>query len=522
MADNPLIAVAAQMESLAQENEDLRESLDQVKRSLDFEDRGWKLIGGIAHGDHEEGLTLDEVKEISQTIRPYVIGASLVQRASNLRRGYVWSKGMHVDVPARDSSARGRIPRLNAFVSNQRNVDSLFSASAHSKLERAAFTDGNVIALCYTARDEVRTFPLTQVTDIRFNPDFPDEVWAVQRTWPGDKPSEVRVRWYYTNKFIGRRQTSIESNGKRIAVESDVTAVFRSFNRQVGWPMGVPDSSAMLPWYEAYSEIMRYGRVVNEALAKMLYKVTAKTAKGASSAAAKIADTTVHGGTASMVDGMDLQAVSTAGKGYDFTAARPVAAMMAAAVDVPNIELLADSSAAGSSYGAAQSLTPSTINAMRFRQDEWVEFYTEIFRSFDIDVPGMWFDPIQDADPYREAQRAVILWGTGTIHPDEMRPHVLDLLDLTSKHDSAPDGVLTPNNLDSAQRKDIDTELPASAGAQAASPDQGRGNGSGNTATNNDMRSDTLTNSLMLDQILEGRITELREILERLESNGNV
>lgn len=522
MTENPLIAVAAQMESLANENESLRESLEDVKRSLDFEDRGWKIIGANLMGDHEEGLTLDEVKEISKTIRPYLVGASLVQRASNLRRGYVWSKGIHIDVPVREDGARGRLSREQRFVSNARNIDSIFSASAHSKIERAAFTDGNLIALCYTSLDEVRTFPLSQVADIRFNPDFPDEIWAVRRAWPGDKPNTVRSEWYYTNRFTGARQASIESEGKRFSVAREVTAVFRPFNRQVGWPMGLPDAAAMLPWYEAYSEIMRYGRVVNEALAKMLYKVIAKTTKGANTAAAKIADTTIHGGTAAMADGMDLQAVSTAGKGYDFTAARPVAAMMAAAVDVPNIELLADSSAAGSSYGAAQSLTPSTINAMRFRQDEWVEFYREIFRVFGLEAPKMWFDPIQELDPYREAQRAVILWNTGVLHADEMRPLALDILDVAPLHNAPPEGVLIPNNSASLPRKDIDTDSKPGTGAQAASPDQGRGNGSGNTATNNDMRSDVLSNAMVAESILSDKIEELRELVDRIERSNNI
>lgn len=517
MTENPLIAVAAQMENLAAENESLRESLEDVKRSLAFEDRGWRLIGGVLGGDHTEGLRLEDVREISETIRPYVIGGSLVQRASNLRRGYVWSKGFHIDVPPRDPSRTGRPPREVRFMENQRNVDCLFSASAHSLLERAAFTDGNLIALCFTALDEVRTFPLSQVTAIRFNPDFPDEVWAVQRTWPGDDPAQPSVMWYYTNKFTGRRAASIEEGGVRQPVAQDVTAVFRAFNRQTGWPMGVPDATAMLPWYEAYSEIMRYGRVVNEALSKMLYKLVAKTAKSANNAAVKVADSTVHGGTAALVEGMDLQALSTAGKGYDFTSARPVAAMMAAAVDVPNIELLADSSAAGSSYGAAQSLTPSTINAMRFRQDEWIEFYAEIFRVFGMTPPKMWFDPIEEPDPYREAQRAMILWGSGLIHPDEMRGLALDILDIPALRTNPPQGVLTPNNAASLARRDLDTDTPV----QAASPDQGQGNGTGGMVSNNDMRSDVLSNSLIANAMLEERISELREIVLQFRNAQN-
>lgn len=507
----PFQAIEEQFEALRNENEDLRESLDNVRRSLAFEDRGWTLITGVLGNDHSEGLTLDEVKDISETIRPYVVGGSLMQRGANLRRGYVWAKGIHIE-GVEPSKKAGAPSRLRRFYERQVNQDNLFGASAHSEMERCAYTDGVRIALCYTALDEVRSFPLEQVSDIRFNPDFPDEIWAIQRTWPAPESGKVRKEWFYTNKFTGARQQSLTVNNERVPVAANVTAVVKRFNRQTGWPMGLPDSIAALPWYEAYSEIMRYGRVVNEALSKMLYKITTKSGKAATATSTKVKNATGHGQTAVMTDGQDLQAINTAGKGYDFTSARPVAAMMAAALDVPNIELLSDSAAAGSSYGAAQSLTPSTINAMRFRQDEWVEFFQEVFKAFGIDVPKMWFDPIQEPDPYREMQRSIIAWGTGLLHADEGRSNILDILDVAPLHDKAPEGVMLPNNTASLPRKDVDTDM----NTQAASPDQGRGNDTGgNDVGANDMRTDILSNALT-----QMRMDEMRELVERFEATA--
>jgi len=505
----PFKAIEEQFDALRIENEDLRESLDNVRRSLAFEDRGWTLISGVLGNDHSEGLTLDEVKDISETIRPYVVGGSLMQRGVNLRRGYVWAKGIHIE-GVEPSNKAGAPTRLRRFFERQVNQDNLFGASAHSEMERCAYTDGIRIVLCYTALDEVRSFPLEQVSDIRFNPDFPDEVWAIQRTWPGAEPGKVRKEWFYTNKFTGARQASITVNNERVPVAANVIAVVKRFNRQTGWPMGLPDSIAALPWYEAYSEIMRYGRVVNEALSKMLYKITTRSGKSVTSTSAKVKNATGHGQTAVMSDGQDLQAINTAGKGYDFTSARPVAAMMAAALDVPNIELLSDSAAAGSSYGAAQSLTPSTINAMRFRQDEWVEFYREVFSAFGLTPPKMWFDPIQEPDPYREMQRSIIAWGTGLLHPDEGRSNILDILDVAPLHAEAPEGVMLPNNTESLPRKDVDTDMKV----QAASPDQGRSNNSGgNDVGANDMRTDILSNAFTQMQV-----DEMRQLVERFEN----
>ena len=487
---------------MREENSDLRESLDDVRRSLAFEDRGWQLISGVMAGDHADGLTLLEVKEISETIRPYIIGASLMLRGVNLRRGYVWSRGVHIE-GTEEPKGQGRPPALRTFYEKKANQASLFSASAHSEMERSAFTDGVVIGLCYTAINEVRRIPLIEVSDLRFNPDFPDEIWAIQRTW--NDGTTTKTRWFYTNAFTGRKQTSITVDGQRHPVEANVIAVIKRFNRQSGWPMGIPDATAALPWYEAYSEIMRYGRVVNEALAKLLYKVTSPTKKANNNASAKIAAAEGHGKTAAMVEGQDIQAISTAGKGYDFTSARPVAAMMAAALDVPNIELLSDSAAAGSSYGAAQSLTPSTINAMRFRQDEWVEFFQDIFSVFRLGSPKISFDPIVEPDFYRTMQGIIL--GSQALSDVEYRRLVLDHFNI------AGDPAEIPPSL--AIRALAGEPFPRS-GTQAAAPDQGVSNGAGrDTGNSNDLRSDVLSNSLQEDAI---RLMEtLVERLERLK-----
>jgi hypothetical protein len=158
---------------------------------------------------------------------------------------------------------------------------------------------------------------------------------------------------------------------------------------------------------------------------------------------------------------------------------------------------------------------------MRIMQQQWTDFYHAIFRVFDIEVNEISFPPIVDADPYREGQLLSLAWLTGLVHPDEMRPEILTLLKIPSKHPDAPEGVLLPNNEFSEARTDIDPNGAGYSGPDsngpkkmAPSPDQGRSNGiPTDSGQRNDLRSDVLSNALAAVQL-----DEMRELVERFEA----
>lgn len=506
MESTGLTALAEEFDSLKAQNSELKESLEDVRRSLAFEDRGWQIIGSLLSGENVEGLTLSEAQEISNKIRPYLVGGSLVKRGSDLHTGYVWAKGMNIE-GVEKTGKRGAPSVIQNFYANSVNQESLFSPEAHGELQRARYSDGTVFLLCDATEKTVRRIPLSQISGVRVNPDFPEEVWAYQRTWNPNLTSLTtasvlpRVRWYYTARFTGNKQASFTSNGVTVAVDKQII-IDQRFNRQVGWPLGIPDAVAALPWYHAYSEIMRYGRVVNESLSKILYKIISATPKGAQNAAVKIAGMSGHGNSASMTDGADVQAVSTAGKGYDFANARPVAAMMAASLNVPNVELLSDSAAAGSSYGAAATLGPSTINAMQMIQDEWMSMLASVFKFFGFPVPKMSFDPINEPDFYRTMQGITL--GRAGLTNEEYRAAVLDHLNIVGDPN-----VVTPGMLAAV----------AQTTSQAASPDQGVANGAGTSADSSDLRTDTISESLKA--LASFNMDELRELVIRMEHVKN-
>lgn len=490
--------------SLRAENASLRESIDEVRMMFDAEDRGWSLIGGLATGDRLEGLDLDEVKEVSEKIRPRTAVTGLVKRGSDLHSGYVWSKGVNID-GVKTTGKPGAPTNLMKFFREVTNQEHIFSATAHEEMQKARFADGNVFVMCDNSDRTVRVLPLKDITSLRVDPDFPSEVIAYRREWNTDPEGNPKVMWYYTNRYKGRKQKTFTIKGVREPVSQTTTIIDRHYNRAPGWVLGVPDALAAMPWIAAYDEIMVYGRVVNESLAKILFRVTNKTKQGVQNTGVKMRGFAGHGGTASMAEGQELTAVSTAGKGYDFSSARPVAAQAAAALNVPNMELLADSSAAGSSYGAAASLTPTTKNAMRLMQAEWVELYQEILDFFGLGYPRIWFEPLDDIEPYRAAQALTLL--SGNLSDVELRSKSLDILDI------AGDPSVIPATM-ALRGQTVD------AASQAAAPGQGQSNGTGGGGQGaNDLRSDTISNeNLRHEMAMTDIANNMLAIVERFEA----
>lgn len=506
-------ALTEQLAELQDRNGYLAESLEDVRRMLAFEDHGWmKVFGGT---DGTEGLGLDDVKGASEDIRSLLVGGGLMKRGCDLTIGYVMSRGVNIE-GTKSSSKRGAKSAAYRFFTDPVNQESVFSFSARGEMQRARFSDGVFLTICDNATKVVRRFPLSEVSDIRVDKDFPEEIIAYQRTWTPDtsKPEMVQKRWYYLNGYRGNRQSSITVGGETVPVAQGQVVIHKRFNRQVGWPLGIPDALAAIAVYKAYMEFVKYGKVVSESLARIVYRVINKSAKQSQNAAAKVAGATVHGGTATLGPDQDIQAINTAGKGYDFRSGDPLAALIASALNVSKTELLSDSAAAGSSYGAAAALAPSVTNAMRFEQEEWGEFYVELFDWATGSRVEVTWPPIVEPDPYRSVQALGLPWMWGLLHPDEIRPELLEALKITAKHDKAPEGVMIPNNVNSLPRDDVDTDA-SEVPTQAGSPTQGRANGTGGDPNaGSDLRTDNRVSEFMAS-MAEDR---MRELVERFEA----
>lgn len=486
--------------ALEAENANLKESIAEVRAMMNYEDLGWQLIAGVTSGERLEGLDIDEVQSIAEKISPRVAAGSLPKRAVDLHSGWVWGRGCYIEGTEKQKGP-GAVKATRRFFVDRTNQEAIFSDTAREELQKARFISGNVLAACNTRTKKVDRIPFNQIIDVKVDKEFPEKVIAYKREWDTQDGSRNSVKrmWYYTSRFEGKRQKRFTVNNEVTPVAEDYTIVDLRANRQPGHVLGIPDGLAGLAWSEAYGQIMQYGQVVNESLAKILFKVTNATKQGAQSTGVKIANFNDHGGTASMVQGQDITAVSTAGRGYDFSQARPVAAMAASAWNVSNMDLLNDSSAAGSSYGSAQALVGGNRNAMLLMQKEWADFYKDIFEVMGYDRPSIIFEPFEAPDKYREMQ-ALKLAQDG-LSDEEYRMKVLDIQDISGDPKEIPEGLKMAADA-------------AKAAVQQAAPDQGQSNGSGGGGQGaNDQRSDSVSQSEAIRREMANE-----EFLDRFEA----
>lgn len=496
-------AISEAISPLIEENNELRESNAQVAAMFAAEDRGWQLLLGGSAGDSEYGLDLDEVKAVASTASTQVAAGAIPKRAADLHFGFVFGNGMEIEGVERERGASGRPRGEVAFYENTVNQESIFSGAAQHELQYARFTTGNVIVLCDKSTKTVRRLPFAEVKNVLTNPDYSEEIWAYLREWTSYKPngdSETKQEWVYTNRYPQgkRRQQSISVNDKQVKVAQGVTAVDLRANRQVGYTFGIPDAAAGLHWSRAYGEVLRYGQIVNETLAKVVYKVVQKTQKGAQNAAVKLG----RGGAgqaAVLGEGQDIQMVNASQSSFNFAAARPLAAMAATAWNVSVVDLLSDSSAAGSSYGAGNLLTAGMQNAMQGMRQEWAQFYSDIFELMGFGRPRITFPPMERPDSYRMAQELTLY--SVALSDEEYRAEVLDRLDI------AGDAAEVPPMLKARG------EVPK----QQSSPDQGRNSpaGGADSGSKNDMRSDTIE-SLRTEMAMSDLMAEMRSLVQEV------
>ena len=464
----------------------LEEGMSRVSRMFAYEDREWTSLTNIATGE-TPGLDLDQLKEISGRIRENLAGSPLVKRSIELRKSYVFSKG--VNWPRVDSGSRGRKSGYQMFSENEVTQDTLLSSEAYETLERTAATDGLVVLVGEDATKELRPLVLREITATYHNPDHQDEIWAYLRSWSvkkDDYTSEERNVRYVTSRApaVVKKLAKID----KYEVAKGFTAFDQRFNHQSGFAFGIPDACSAVVWSRIYTELINNGKIVTDALARFAFQLTGKAGKSKATVRAAVSDRGQAGGMAVMPEGTALQALSSAGKAYDFDGIRPVAAMIASGMEVSLVHLLSDPGAAGSSYGSAANLDLPTTNSIRMRQQLWVSFFTRILKWTGLSDFEISFPSLEDADPYREMQLLILMWSNGLLHPDEARARGLDISQIKPLHNDVPEGVVPPNSTEAIERGLAQAEKLA---ATTAAPDQGKSTGAGKTdsTTSNDLSS---------------------------------
>lgn len=500
LAEPEMEAVNRAMAMLETDNMFLVERLENVSLMLD--EKGWAPLYDT---DADGGLTLGQLHSASEQLRELVVGNPIVGRGAELHIIYVFGGGVDLTGVGAKGKAKPFTAEIQKKLENGRNRRTFLTAVAQEKLERAAYTDGNVFVLGNESFGTASLVPIKEIQGDLRNPEDHSEIWAFRRVWTEDPNATqplYRVQWIYTDDFDNysgqQRKSTIRYGGKDEPVANQRTMIHLKFNEQIGWAYGVPDALSIVAWARLYREFVLNGYVMSKALARIAFKIISKSANGASAAAVQVSRPGEAGGSASLVEGQSIDALSSAGQGYDFDSGRAIVAHIAAGLGVSLVALLGDAGAAKGSSSTEQTLDGPTQASSAMRRRLWESHFERILEWLGnrYGLRAVWHDL-----PVEQIQRRMQAWtqvhNTGLFSADVVQQGIADTLQI-AEPGAVPDGYLLQNNRKSLPLKNIDTDgQPGSGGAPsggatgAGGSTAGTGQGQGgNGSTGNDHSTD--------------------------------
>lgn len=411
---NPMAELSRLFEAQSGEIETLRESMTDMM--LRIENVGWEKLTGY---DDDTGLSLDALRELDEKLSDLVATNPLLKRAMQLRHGYVFGKGVvFTEVK----------PQAQAVLDDPINKRALFSVQAYEELNLAKGTAGNVFVLYDTKAKRFTRVPIRQITGVKTSDDSNEVIEYLQRSWSSN--GKQHTMWYPLNTTAKpATQIQIGVAGPTEDVDKNKIMYHETSNRQVGWTFGIPDCLAAMAWTLAYSAYLKNNATLVQAYSQLAMKITARTKKGADTAAARVAVPGV-GGTAVVGDGNEITALPATGSQVNFNNGQPLAAMVASSLGISVIALLSSPGAAGGSYGAAATLDAPTLIGMEAIQDTWALFYSTILRDLKSRDAQAEFPSIETDPVYRQIGAAAQALSVGGMTQQEFYEFVHDRLDI--------------------------------------------------------------------------------------------
>ncbi|MEU4410751.1 hypothetical protein AB0F88_40125 [Streptosporangium sp. NPDC023963] len=373
----------------------LSESLADLQARMS--EPGWQRMTALA----EQEFTREGLQQISSVCRIMAIKNPLLRRGLSLRTSYVWGQGVSVSARATGEQEQDVNDVIQKFLNDPSNRRTLTGDQAHEELERGLFTDGNVFLALFTrpttGRVQARTLPWDEITDVVCNPEDRSEPWFYRREWWQDRRTgtgivqERKIAYYPAlgyNPALKPRRLSFPTYGDTVLAEVmwDAPVYHVRVNSQLGWKFGIPDAYAAVDWAQAYREFLTDWAKLIKSLSRFAWKLTSRGSKQAAArtrlAAAPATDRysgePQHAGaTALMTPDMMLEAVPKSGASIDSESGRPLAAMVAAALDVPVTMLLGDPGTTGA-RATAETLDTPTERSMELRRSVWGEAMRQI------------------------------------------------------------------------------------------------------------------------------------------------
>lgn len=472
-----------------------RTVLEEHMSNLDLylDQAGWTSLAGLSQYA-EDGPDLAQLHRSSQHIRKMRVMNVWVKRGLSLRAGYIWDGGIHYDIPKR-ATKRGRPSKedsefatLKDRMKNPVNQRNFFSQSAREEREAALYCDSQPFYIGDDSEFTIRQVPITAITGSYANPDYPDEVWAYRHSWmptnqDGTPATDAKHEWIFLNAFVdqrGRRDSISNGDGTSSPVARTKRMFGNPVNANSGWTFGVPDALGAMAWAEQYRQFMLSGKKMSDAMSKIWAVAAVNTQKGADNIGVRMGGGAGNDNLAVMGVSQSLSPMSTAGQSYDFKKGLDLLAAFAAGVDVSVVALSANPAAAGGSYGAAKALDLPEQLTTTARRQYHIDLDREVMTWLGYpEERDIWFDPIvESSEMYRDIQGIMLKWGTGMYQPEEIKYDLQALLGRYSISD-IPNGIMLPNNEQSAARRDIDPNTtgpqPSASNGGGFTPTQGSG-----------------------------------------------
>ncbi|ROO82590.1 hypothetical protein EDD29_0070 [Actinocorallia herbida] len=357
----------------------LAEGMADLERRM--YDPGWQRMLGTA----EQEFTREGLRQIASVSRLMAIKNPLIRRGLALRYGYVWGQGVEVTARAtgNDEGEQDVNATVARFLTDPSNLRTFSGAQARETNERALGTDGSVFYALFTSpktgRVQVRTLPYDEIVDIITNPDDVSEPWFYRREWTTatGTSSTTNVVLY---PALGHRPNyrphwEEDQFGQTVRVRWDAPVYHLRVNAQLGWKYGLGDAYAAIDWAYAYRDFLTDWARLVKSLSRFAWRLTSKGSKQAAARSALSAlpsrtasgESNWAGATASLPTDMSLEAVPKSGATIDSESGRPLAAMVAAAMDVPVTMLLGDPGTVGA-RATAETLDEPTRLAMEGRR----------------------------------------------------------------------------------------------------------------------------------------------------------
>ena len=354
----------------------LQEALADVEASFAREDAGWTALGSKA----------DQFTHKFRTARAADAVAAaafdpLLKRALNLRVAYIWAGG--VQVSTRDDAEAGQDVNavVRAFWADEDVQQTFSSVQALIKHERQLGTHGELMLALptdpRTGRVRVRSLPPEEFdADPITDPEDAARVWYYPRTYtPKTAGATARTVLYPAASYRPAiRPKTAEHAGAQVEVRWDAPLLHVAVNEVGG--RGVGDLWAALPWAKAYKGFLSDWAGLMRALARIAVKVTTRGDK-VQQATSHLATITQPGGGVGLTHGDKLEALNTSGARFDADSGRPLAVMVAAALDLPVTTLLGDPGATGA-RAVAENVSEESWATFSVRQDLWASTISQV------------------------------------------------------------------------------------------------------------------------------------------------